>query len=179
MIYLLHGFNVSDGGAGSIDKLKPYLRGEVCEFDYGWVGLLGVRFGNKSRAKSLAAMVKPGDVGIGHSNGCAILHLASHLGAPFRKLVYINPVLDADAEPGPQVESCDVWHSPSDAPVRFASWLPWHTWGSMGAEGFKGSDERITNYNKQNDFAMSSFGHSDVFRDDRIGYFGPLICGRI
>ena len=179
MIFLLHGFNVSDGGTGSIDKLKPYLRGEVCEYDYGWKGLLGVRMANKGLAEKLARMVSPGDVGIGHSNGCAILHLASHMGAKFRKLVYINPALDSDAAPGPHVESLDVWHSPSDAPVRLARWLPWHAWGDMGAKGYTGPDERVKNFDKQSAFSLSSSGHSDVFDDLKIRYFGPLICGRV
>ncbi len=37
-VILIHGFNVRDGGEGSIDKLKPLLKDngyEPIDFDYG------------------------------------------------------------------------------------------------------------------------------------------------
>ncbi len=179
MIFLLHGFNVSDNGDGSIDRLKPYIDGETYDFDYGWKGLVGVMRWNRKLAQALASLTRPGDVGIGHSNGCAILHLSTLVGAQFSKLIYINPALDKDAAPGPAVERLDVWHSPSDIPVRISSYLWGHEWGKMGAVGYTGDDPRVTNFDKENDFALSSCGHSDVFETGMINYFGPLIVSGI
>ncbi len=184
-VWLVHGFNVRDSGAGTTDRLRKSLAiwlHPVREFDYGWLGLLGARFGNRRIATRLvdAVLADDGDldprpVAIGHSNGCALLHLASHMGAPFRKLIYINPALDKDAVPGDQVEEVHIWHSPSDTAVRFARFLPWHTWGEMGATGYRGDDPRMHNHNKERDYRLSSKAHSDVFKEPLLGFFGPLI----
>lgn len=178
--WLVHGFNVWDGGEATIGRLVPYFEAEgwdVRMFRYGWTGLLGVRFGNKSRAKRLKELVRPGDIGVGHSNGCAVLHMASHEGAPFSHLTYVNPALDVDAAPAEGVRSVNVWHSPSDKPVRVAKFLWRHPWGQMGAKGYFGSDQRIRNYDKEHGFRMSSSKHSDVFTDPALlDYFGPRIA---
>ena len=44
--YLVHGFNVRDGGRGTIDMMIPYFERcgwTVRQVDYDWTGLLGVR----------------------------------------------------------------------------------------------------------------------------------------
>lgn len=178
-VILVHGFNVRDGGRGSIGKLAPYFTSagfEVLRFDYGWRGLLGVRFGNEGVAKKLIAITQPGDVIVGHSNGCCVAHLAAHTGARFGPCVYINPALDADARLAPQVPSLDVWFSPSDTPVRFARFLPFHPWGDMGRKGYVGDyDPRIASYNKETDFSVRSDAHSDVFTEPALSFFAPLI----
>ncbi|KKL96041.1 hypothetical protein LCGC14_1848480, partial [marine sediment metagenome] len=67
------------------------------------------------------------------------------------------------------------WHSPSDKALRVARWLPFHTWGRMGAVGYKGDDPSYVNYNKEDDFERSSSLHGDVFDPPKLKYFGPLI----
>ncbi len=184
--WFVHGFNVRDYGRGTVDKLHPHFRAEGFdpeEFDYGWIGLLGVRFWNGMLARQLTTLAEhessifdPLPIGIGHSNGCALLHLASHMGAPFRRLIYINPALDKDATPGKNVDRVDIWHSPSDVPVQLAKWIPGHAWGEMGATGYVGDDPRMRNHNKQSGFRLSSRSHSDVFSEPLLGYFGPKIA---
>ena len=179
----MHGFNVRDRGAATTDRLRQPLEDvgwHVEEFDYRWTFLLGVLLGNGKRAKRLARLVQSGDVGLGHSNGCAILHRAAWLGAPFKRLVYINPALDADAALAPQVEQLTVWHSPSDSPVTLASWIPGVAWGDQGAIGstITGEDSRIVNVNKETGWSLSSSEHSDVFHDDeKFNYFKDFIVG--
>jgi len=177
--WLVHGFNVRDGGAATTDKLRQPLEAlgwNVEEFDYGWTFLLGVWLGNGPRAKKLALQVKHGDVGFGHSNGCAILHRAAHLGAPFKKLVYVNPALDSDARLAARVEMLTVWHSPSDIPVRMASWLPGVAWGDMGSIGCTVASPRIHNQNKETGWSVSSKSHSDVFHGRKWEFFKEHIA---
>jgi len=177
-VILVHGFNVRDKGAGSIDKLEPYLKARdfrVSQFDYGWLFLLGVRFKTRKHARRLAAMSQPGDFAIGHSNGCNLIVEAAWRGARFKRVVFINPALDSDTPLPPQIERADVWHSPSDKAVRFARFLWFHPWGEMGATGYTGSGSRYRNFNKQFDFARSSDSHSDVFSDALLPYFAPHI----
>lgn len=180
---LVHGFNVYDGGRNTIGRLVPYLEAagyDVRIFRYGWLGLVSVRLFNQRFAELLADMSNPDDVMIGHSNGCCLLHLAAQHRARFRKVVYINPALDRAAPLAPQVGALHVWHSPSDAPVAWARWLPDHPWGDMGAWGYQGRhDPRVTNFNKENGFPVSSSSHSDVFAGKRLEFFAPLIVRRI
>lgn len=102
------------------------------------------------------------------------------IGAPIKAAAFINPALDRDAPLAKQVQHLDVWHSPSDAPVRFARVLPWHRWGDMGAVGYRGKyDPRVRNHNKEHAFTVHSSAHSDVFLDPKIKYFGPRIVAAL
>ncbi len=187
---LVHGF-ASKGGKGSTDKLRPYFEDagyQVAELDYRWTGLIGVRTCNKKLAQSWAgwcrvvASYADEIVGVGHSNGCAILRASAWLGAPFTQLVFINPALNTKGKKtrlGYSANRVHVWHSPSDKAVRFARWLPRHPWGKMGAVGYKGDDDRYVNYDKQNDYEVSSRSHGDMFDDDKLPFFGPLIVSKL
>ena len=192
IVHLVHGFNVSDGGKGSVGKLKDFFLAEgyfTNMVDYGWIGLGGVSYKNPSVSKKLMMVVNDGDIGVGHSNGCAILHDAACRGAKFKTLVFINPALDVDLTVPLGVERIHVWHSPSDVPVRawhkleqtlpfIQKWLD-HPWGEMGAKGYMGDDPRYINFNKETDFERSSDGHSDMFDWDKICYFGREIVKKL
>ena len=173
-IWLIHGFNTWDNGRGTVDRLAPLLKYEgyeVQQFDYGWTFLLGARFGNAGRARKLAKQVKPGDVAIGHSNGCAIIHRASHLGAPFKQVIYISPALDRQLVPDWwTVRDMTVYYSPSDTYVQAASWIPGVIWGDMGAVGCTARHDAIHNYNKDK-LAGTELEHSKVFEQLYIRRF--------
>lgn len=180
-VWLLHGFNVSDGGERTVQALAPFFEAEgyeVKRFRYGWRGLLGVRMMNDTFARILADIIEPGDIVLGHSNGGCIGYLAAaEHAAPIGQLVLINPALDADVKFPAQLRAVHIWHSPSDRPVAVAKLLPWHNWGDMGAVGYRGPhDPRVRSYNKENGYPVSSREHSDVFTEPRLSYFGPLIA---
>ena len=179
---LVHGFNVKDGGRNSTDKLRPYFEYEgynVMEADYTWTGLIGVRLCNKKMASIIANMSKgiPKLVAVGHSNGCAILRKALEMGGRFDQLVFINPALNRKAKFGRGVNWVHVWHSRGDAAVTFARFLPKHAWGDMGSVGYKGKDPRVVNYDKSDGktWSVRSVRHSDVFKPNKLPYFGPKI----
>lgn len=180
---LLHGFNVRDEGERTVGRLAPYFERSgfaVKRPRYGWRGLLGVRLLNETFATIIADMAEPGDIVVGHSNGCAIAAQAADIGAPFGQMVLINPALDSDRRFPRHVGRIHVWHSPSDSPVSLAKLLPWHAWGDMGAVGYRGPyDPRVTSYNKENGYEVSSGGHSDVFSAEKIKFFAPLIVGAV
>lgn len=175
--WLVHGFNVRDGGAGTVDMLAPHLTAAgwvVSQYDYGWTLLLGVLFGNPGRGRELARDSEPGDVAIGHSNGCAIIHRALHSGAHFRRAVYINPALDVTAAPpaGGPLERVDVFYAPDDMAVLAAKVIPGVLWGAMGREGYQGPDSRIRNHNLHNVLGPP-LGHSGALH--RVSSFGPFL----
>lgn len=181
---LAHGFNVRDKGQGTIGRLLPFLTSHGIEsimFDMGWMGLIQVRAQNRRHAKRLALAATNAKrqnrtvLAIGHSNGCCVIHLAASLyAAPIDHVIYINPALNADAEPSAQLKSIHVWHSPSDMAVKVAKLLPAHDWGDMGAIGYTGSDPRVTNYNKEL-MAVRSDKHSDFATESKLAFYGPLI----
>lgn len=182
-VILIHGFNVRDEGDRTVGALAPFLESagfHVKRPRYGWRGLLGVRYLNETFSQLIADLSEPGDILIGHSNGCAIaVEAAEKSTHEFARLVLINPALDSDHLFPANIRRIDVWHSPSDGPVRFAKFLPWHSWGDMGAVGYRGLyDPRVRSYNKENGFKVSSDSHSDVFEPGKIEFFGPLIVSK-
>jgi alpha-beta hydrolase superfamily lysophospholipase len=198
---LIHGINVHRPSR-SVGKLKTFFeaRGIPCiVVDYVHTGWMGARWKNRKLAKRVATITKAIKknngvkiIAVGHSNGCAIAHLATkEYAAYINYLVYINPALKRTLTPGPTVERCDVYHSPSDMPVkaskmlskvtRFISkdWFDARPWGEMGAFGYLGDDDRMMNFDKENDSSVVSKSHSDMFQFDKIPFFGPVITNRI
>jgi hypothetical protein len=178
-VWLIHGFHATHGGKHTVDKLKPYTQqasSDILDYDYGWRGLIGVRLNNDETAKKIAEESRSGDIAIGYSNGAAILHAASRLGANLSGLVYINPALDNDKVPGAGVEWCHVWHSPTDMAAWWASWLPCHEWGDMGRVGFQGDDSRVSNLNID-EYCDCEAGHGGFF--DRLEQLGKLVVNKI
>lgn len=185
---LVHGFNVHDGGRGSVGKLRPFFATKGIPYllvDYGFFDLIKTYTSNKKVAKRLAEAVRnakainPDDkiVVVGHSNGCAIIYLAcKHYNAPIDKAVFINPALDSDITRPKSLHSLDVWYSPSDKPVMWAKYLPWHVWGDMGRVGYTGTpDEMVRCFNKEKDYVVISDEHSDAFAMEELPFYGPLI----
>lgn len=173
---LVHGFNVTDGGAGSTDKLRDSLeaRGyEVIEHDTKWsrsllFNLLSVRFGNRKRAEVLAQDIKEGDLLIGHSNGCCLIAMACWLLAQLSdtigvKVVMLNPALDKDAPLSKAISQALVFHTKSDKVVLSSKILLGHKWGECGKVGYHGvSSDRVTNVSYES-IGLQGMGHSGVF----------------
>lgn len=174
-VIIIHGFNVRDKGSATTGRLATLLRFrgyEVLTFSTGWRGLLGVRLGNKRRAQQLAAMVRPGDWLIGHSDGNNLidqaLHELSSLDAGRVNCVYFNPALDKDTALAAIVSRCLVFHTPSDRVVWLSKMLRFHPWGEMGRTGYRAADEslhdpRYTNISYES-LGFSDLGHSGVFK---------------
>jgi hypothetical protein len=176
-VHLVHGYNISDGGTNTTDKLIPYLAKagyDTREHNYQFVnltGLLQVRFCNGSVSEIVRAWTRDGDIGIGHSNGCAILAQAAAKGAPFHGLVFIHPALNEDYVVAPHVRWVHVYHSRKDWAVWFSKLLRFrHPWGAMGRVGFQGSDPRYTNID-------DGEAHSGNFKNLHV--WGPRIVERI
>jgi pimeloyl-ACP methyl ester carboxylesterase len=184
LVILVHGFNVWDGGISTVGKLRPFFAEERYPYimlDYGTFDIVKTYLKNKKVAKEVATACENAKLSgyevivVGHSNGCAIIDIASkEFNAPIKKAVYINPALNKDKERSPTVGSIDVWHSPSDKPVKWAKLLPFHPWGEMGATGYIGEDPKIVNYNKE-DMKLSSSEHSDMFSTELLPFYGRLV----
>lgn len=158
VMILVHGYNVSDPGQ-TVGKLRPYFKDrgfEVDTVDYYHTNLMQVRSRNPLVAQRLSQCIVDWHIMgykvgvIGHSNGAAIIHLASKLRfeteiSPNR-IFLVNPALKKDIIPWPAVRTT-VFHSTEDNPVMWSRWLSkivprsWfdaRPWGEMGRTGFKG-----------------------------------------
>lgn len=188
-VHLVHGVNVTDRGRRTTGRLAPWFHlvgFETRQHTYPWVGLLGVRAANPRVAGRLVKAVKPGDIGCGHSNGCAILADAADRGAPFEGLVLINPALESAREIAQHVQWIHVYHNKGDLPVvasEILDWLPWyklrrkeHFMGDMGNRGYTGPSPRYRNFDC--DAAATQLdieSHSEVF--GQLNAWGQVIAG--
>lgn len=168
IVYLVHGFNVRDGGKRTVDRFRPLLeeRGyQVRDVDYGRFGLGKVRLCNKGVSRLLARLVEPDSIAIAHSNGAAVVRQAAVYGAHFQHVTLVNPALDRAATI-PYARTVDVWHAPSDVATLASRLLLFHPWGSQGRHGFKGLDRRYRNFNAD-DLLGEELKHSGIFRRRR------------
>jgi hypothetical protein len=173
--FLLHGFNVRDDGNNTVDKLIPLLQArdiEPVQFDYGWQGLLGVRFGSRGLAKALRSVMRDGDIAIGHSNGCHLIHCAQELGVHLKFSIYIAPALDSFTPECAESGNVYVLHSRHDFAVKVARFLLFHRWGDMGAIGSVYS-RKFKNIN------CSSWvnGHSGYFAEGNMEKLNETVNG--
>jgi len=181
-VYLIHGFNVSDGGKASTGSLRKGLEAEghtVKEIKYGWMGRVRVRMCNKSLAQAIADMAEDDSVVIAHSNGASIVYSAAKFGAPFKQVFLINPALDQNKEI-PNVDSVHVFHSFSDPWTKVAQWIPFSNWGKQGAVGFTGDAPEGKYRQTELDALTGEFtGHSGIFDSSIRSHLLNIITGEI
>ena len=170
-VVTVHGFNVRDNGARTVDQLIPFIL-ESCylvdadEADYGYFNLWMIRlFKTKTRARVLYRIAKAfenADVIIAHSNGAYFTTLAlDMMGEEYNNsklVIYISPALDRDTQIPMAVKHQLVLHTKRDFWVKLSSYIPFFPWGRMGARGYSGQDNR--NHNQADD---SIPGHSAWF----------------
>lgn len=179
----IHGYNVTDNGAGSVDRFGPYL--EQCGHkywselaDYGWQGLLSTRFGSIERtARRLALLLDEIDlkdvVLLAHSNGLAVAHEAVYYTNRVDTIIAFNGALDPDARFSCLVSQVINFYCPADKVLKYgASLRPWHKWGRAGQVGLISRDPRITNIRMDD-----VHGHSDVFQaSDLCAKYAGIVC---
>ena len=180
-IRLIHGFNVSDQGLNSVGNLKRELRNYIEEHhlnieleivSYPWAFVLTVALKNRAVVNYIVETSKPGDLLIGHSNGCWIALQASEIIDDIHYLMFINPALHVRHEFPLHIKKAIVVFSPGDRAVwlgklwrRFTNLFPWrwyrkHGWGEMGRKGYLGKHKNVINYEVE-----KKYRHSGLFRD--------------
>lgn len=176
-VHFFHGFNVFDGGKGSIDKMIPFFESqgyEVVQHDYGWTGLLMLRWKNDEAVEKALESVSENDIIVGHSNGCLIAwKLSQRLSEPL-KIITIQAALRRDTDWGEADVLC--LYNDKDWVVslgrvwgRFVSvanpFKNRHGWGSAGRYGFDNKSVKNVNTN-QGPFPAT--GHGGIFHDQCV-----------
>lgn len=183
MIHLLHGIHTSEQD-NTVAQLMPFLSstGETVRYErYGYALAILTGIQNPFRARRFLQEVGPGDIAVGHSNGCDLIWRALELGAPIKGAVLINPALDDNIVFAPQLEWAYVLFNSGDGAVGWANklFLFDHPWGPMGRDGYTGTDKRIVNVDCGSDDLIPVDGHSDIFSQDKIVYWGERIAALI
>lgn len=173
---LVHGYNVRDKGWRTIDGLGPWLekRGHTVDTDsadYGWHGLIKVRFFHQEAVDRIARALGSADAVVTHSNGANYTMKALRLVQRPIKVIHISPALNRRVKIPECVTEMHVFHTAHDMAVKASRLLRWHPWGDMGAKGYKGNDPRVTNH----DYSDVVYGHSDWFKGLNCPYFASRI----
>lgn len=171
-IVIVHGFNVKDGGKGSIDRLAPWLRQkypraniDTDSADYGWHGLLKVRFFWRTAVKRIAATLHDADIVITHSNGAnyTMKAIRKHVRNEKLHVVHISPALNRKQRLERLVfRKMDTFHSDGDFWVKVGGWLPFHPWGPAGASGIISDDPRHNNWPLKDPSHSGWFGELSI-----------------
>lgn len=171
-IVIVHGFNVSDGGKGSIDRLAPWLREkypgafvDTDSADYGLHRLLKVRFFWRTAVKRIAATLNDADMVITHSNGAnyTMKAIRKHVQNDKLHVIHISPALNRKQRLRKLVfRKMDTFHSDGDFWVKLAGWLPFHSWGPAGAKGIKTDDPRHDNHHLKDPSHSGWFGELSI-----------------
>ena len=181
-VHLIHG--IHSGGPSPVQGLIPYLKAggfDVVYPDYGWIAGLETRLVNPIIVGSLLPYIEPGDVLIGHSNGCAIAYDLVNAGAPAVGCLFINAALEQAIVRPRQVSFIRVYFNAGDEITEAAKFaeqlgLTDPVWGEMGHGGYIGSDPQIQNRDCGATAGMPTvIGHSDFFAQARLSSWGPYL----
>lgn len=191
-VHVVHGILDPVGKAGLL-KLVPYLQQagfDVRVPDYGLITAVETRIANPLIVRTLLPYIEPGDLYVGHSNGCAIGYDLILAGARPAGAVFINAALKRNIEL-PGAMWADVYYNAGDdatvaAVASAALGLSDPVWGDMGHAGYDGLNPGIANVNCgllglmwQGAPLPSVSGHSDIFTDGKIEAWGPYITRRV
>ena len=173
--YLIHGIKTRDANRSSISFLKYALKGfTVKVLSYGYIPVLLAPITsviNWFVVRRFVKQLTPGNVLIGHSNGCTIAYKISNK-LYTKGLVLINPALDADVKFDPFISFIHIYWSRNDKVTWLSKFVPFSDWGSMGSVGYKGSDPRV----KQ--FEMD-INHTDIGEAEIAAVWGPFIVSNL
>lgn len=186
-VILVHGIHTAVGDP-VVAGLLPYLKAvglECLYVDYGWIAGVETRIANPLIVDSVLPFIVPGDLYVGHSNGCAIGYDLMGLGAPFAGAVFINGALEQRISRPANVRWIDVYFNAGDEITEAAKLanelhLVDPVWGELGHAGYQGTDPAITNVDCGATPGLPAVsGHSDIFTPVKLTQWGPYVAQRI
>lgn len=153
--------------------------------DYGFILGISTRIINPAIVGAMLAYIEPGDIIIGHSNGCAIAYDLMRAGAPVSGMVFINAAVERTIVREAPCKWIDVYYNAGDEITEAAALaqrlgLVDRCWGEMGHMGYLGPDPAITNFNCASSPPLPVVsGHSDLFTSAKLSGWGPFIAARV
>lgn len=182
-VVLVHGIHSAEGTT-NMRRLIPYFESQgfrVTVFEYGWLSVIRARWENPGIARRLAALVRESDHLVCHSNGATVAWLAmENHGMKCRRISLIAPALDADKRFDGAIWA-DIYYNRCDHVVWLARLLWWHSWGSMGRDGYTGrrAAPGHTSIDTARHAALPMIcGHLDYFASYILPRLGPWMVRR-
>lgn len=180
-ITIVHGIHTDDN-ANWMDYFVLRFREAgfaARKWTYGYAYALLTRWQNPGRARKLAALLHPGEIVLGHSNGGCLAWMAAELGARIGGAILLNPALDTDKVMAPHVPWVNLYANRHDDAVSIAGILPAHPWGPQGRDGIERFDERYRTVFSDNGLdsrpAPAVAGHSAILEPQVIDAWASRI----
>lgn len=184
MIHLIHGIHTK--GESPVEGLIPFLAPLAIRYpDYGYILGVETRIINPVIVGALRAYIEPGDIIIGHSNGCAVAYDLMRAGAPISGMVLINAAVEQTIVRQAPCKWIDVYFNSGDQITEAAKLgqevgVTDPVWGQMGHAGYKGTDPAIVNFDCGSTPQMPMVsGHSDFFTPGKLTKWGPFLAERV
>lgn len=187
-VHLIHGIHTA--GPSPIQGLASFLGDfEVFYPDYGYILGLETRVVNPIVVGTLKAYVQPGDILIGHSNGCAIAYDLANTGVKLSGMVFINAALKRNIIRPATCPWIDVYFNAGDEITEAAEigeklGIDDPVWGEMGHAGYAPLigpvDANIVNFDCGRTKGMPPVsGHSDFFTYLNLKDWGPFLVNHM
>jgi len=172
-VVLIHGVRFKKADRDNLRRVATAFRATgfcVALPTYGYLPafLVGLfQWLDRRIAESMSGFIQHGDILLGHSNGGTLVYLISKI-VKIKGAILVNAALDVDKIP--DADFVHVYYNSGDVLTRLSSVVPWHPWGNMGGEGYKGSDPRVVNVDQGNPPAglPPLNGHSDIFTHGKV-----------
>ncbi len=190
-VHFIHGFNITDGGEGTLGTLMDSLdlKGyETVLHDLGYIGLILLRCKNARLAEKIAEQVGENDVIVAHSNGCLITYkivkILAKKGIHPKVVVTINAAMRRDAEWPEEIYILNLYSSKDFIVLLGSIWarlmsfggLFTHGWGAAGRYGFTTEHSKLTNWDTAKwHWEEPTEGHSDLMEPDAVNYWSDKI----
>ncbi len=178
-VIIVHGIHTGDDAHWMEELAREFRAAGFCaqSWTYGYAHALTTRWQNPKRAQQLAWLIEPGDIVVGHSNGCCLAWMAANLGAQIGGAVFLNPALDSEAVMPAHVPWVNLYPNRQDSVVTWARLFRAHPWGSQGRDGLTVEDPRyLTRFTDEITHAlgMPITGHSAIINEG-LPSWGPVI----
>jgi len=185
-VHILHGIHRDnpETGPGNWTKYFNDAGFNVKVWDYGKVYALTARFFvNPDVVKRVKKEIYPGDILLGHSNGCAIIaDVCDDIGIMVGGVILLNPALNVNRRIACDVPWIHVYCNESDMAVAAGKWyrrinpISWvfrHPYGEQGRYGPDFNDKRYQVFKgeSQPDLPVVS-GHSRINEPEILESWG-------
>lgn len=157
---------------------------DVAYPDYGYIYGVETRFMNPVIVGVLKAYVRPADILICHSNGCAIAYDLMQQGIEVAGAIFINAALQQNITLPPKCPWIDVYFNAGDVITEAAKigaelGFTDPVWGEMGHAGYSGNNPNIPNIDCGHTPDMPVLvGHSDFGTPEKFAKWGPFAIDR-
>lgn len=179
-VVLVHGFNVTDKGRRSVDRLAEYFPKDWDVdrdgADYGFFGLAAVRFPSPKRRGAIQRIAKAlenADAVVAHSNGGNFVLKALRRVKREKEIsvFFLSPAANRTSEFSKAVDKAFIYFTQRDFWVFLSGFLAFHPWGWMGLKGAKTEDPRVIN----RDCTNIVYSHSGWFNQANAPFFAAQI----